>query len=270
MSDTDNNESQQRGYRAICFDLDGTLLPMEIEDFLTAYFTRIAAFANEHSLDAQLFMKALKQGTHAMGSHDDGALNSDAFWGTFKSVYCEGMPEAQAEETMTKAREIADAFYEEDFGHIGDGFAANPASGRVISKLVEKGYPLALTTMPMFPRRAVEHRLAWAGVDPDAFGRITTYSNSTSTKPHLAYFAENLEALGLQGEDVLMVGNNTLEDLRFMELGADAFLITDCLLDPVNYDIDSVKHGTMEEFERWVDALPPCSNPAIGISDGIV
>lgn len=263
-------ETNGRTYRAICFDLDGTLLPMDIDEFLHAYFSRIVTFAGKCGLDAQLFAQALKQGIHAMAHHDDNALNSEAFWSTFEQIYCEGMPEDQTEETTKRAHEIADDFYENEFGHIGDGFVPNPASARIVAALTEKGYPLALTTMPMFPRRAVEHRLSWAGVDPKAFERITTYTNSRSTKPHHAYFAENLEALGIQGEDVLMVGNNTVEDLRFMDLGADAFLVTDCLLDPIDYDLSTVKHGSMEDLERWVATLPPCASPATDITDEAV
>ena len=46
-------------------------------------------------------------------------------------------------------------------------------------------------------------------------------------------------------EDILMVGNNTREDLAAMKLGLDAYLVTDWLLDPDGFDIESVKHGTM-------------------------
>ena len=125
--------------------------------------------------------------------------------------------------------------------------------------------------MPMFPRRAVEWRLSWAGIDASRFGRITSFENSTSVKPKLAYYAENVAACGLAGEDVLMVGNNTVEDLAIRGLGADAFLVTDHLLDPdEGFDLASVKHGTMEEFAAWAEALPACADPAQGIEAGIV
>ena len=73
--------------------------------------------------------------------------------------------------------------------------------------------------MPLFPRIAVEKRVQWAGCDPQAFERITTYDNSTSTKPHLAYDRENVEAIGLKPEEILMVGNNTREDLSAYAAG---------------------------------------------------
>ena len=240
---------------------------MDIDEFITDYFSRIAAFAGKRGLDAKRFMEAFNSGAHAMGHTDDKALNCETFWNAFEGIYCNGMSEQEKGQALEAAHKIADDFYENEFSHIGDGFVANPAAARVVETLSEKGYPLVLTTMPMFPRRAVEHRLNWAGVDPAIFKRITTYTNSRSTKPHLSYFAENLRTLGLDGEDVLMVGNNTVEDLRFMELGADAFLITDWLLDPVGFDLSKVRHGSMEDFEQWVNELPPCENPATGITD---
>jgi len=131
-----------------------------------------------------------------------------------------------------------------------------------VNLLREKGYRLYLTTMPLFPRIAVEKRVQWAGCDPQAFERITTYDNSTSTKPHLEYYRENVEAIGLKPEEILMVGNNTREDLSAMQLGLDGYLVTDWLLNPDGFDIDSVKHGSMADFLKFVEGLPKCENAA--------
>ena len=215
-----------RTYRAIFFDLDGTLLPMELDEFLGAYFEAIAGFVARQGLDAKAFSAGLKAGIGAMASHDDGRTNHEAYWEAF-------------------------------FQHA--------------EALAAKGYPLVLATMPMFPRRAVEWRLAWAGVDASKFARVTSFENSTSVKPKLAYYAENVAACGLSGDDVLMVGNNTVEDLAIRGLGADAFLVTDHLLDPTEgFDLGSVKHGTMEEFAAWAEELPPCADPAQGVEAGAV
>ena len=251
-----------RTYRAIFFDLDGTLLPMELDEFLGAYFEAIANFVAAHGLDAATFSAGLKAGIKAMAVHDDGRTNADAYWEAFFS---------HADRDAADWDELLAGFYERDFGAIGAGVVPNSAAARAIETLAAKGYPLVLATMPMFPRRAVEWRLSWAGIDASRFGRITSFENSTSVKPKLAYYAENVAACGLAGEDVLMVGNNTVEDLAIRGLGADAFLVTDPLLDPdEGFDLASVKHGTMEEFAAWAEALPACADPAQGIEAGIV
>ena len=56
-----------RTYRAIFFDLDGTLLPMELDEFLGAYFEAIATFVARHGLDAKSFSAGLKAGIGAIG-----------------------------------------------------------------------------------------------------------------------------------------------------------------------------------------------------------
>ena len=251
-----------RTYRAIFFDLDGTLLPMELDEFLGAYYEAIAAFVARHGLDAASFSAGLKTGIGAMAVHEDDRTNYEAFWDAFFQ---------HADRDAASWEELLAGFYERDFGAIGDGFQPNPAAARAVEALAQKGYPLVLATMPMFPRRAVEWRLAWAGIDPSRFERITSFENSTSVKPKLAYYAENVAACGLACEDVLMVGNNTVEDLAIQKLGADVFLVTDHLLDPTDgFDLDTVQHATMEQFAAWAEALPACANPASGIVADVI
>lgn len=252
-----------RPYRAVCFDLDGTLLPMDLEEFLQGYFGRLGRYAAEQGEDAEAVMGAVGRSVKAMTSNDGARTNEELFWDFF----------AKAMGERWEARDwpaFFNDFYEGPFREVGALMTANPAAARAVEALAAKGYPLALTTMPLFPRVAVEERLRWAGVDPSLFGRITTFDNSRSAKPHLGYYAENLHALGVEGRDVLMVGNNTVEDLAFCDLGADAFLVTDCLLDPAGYDLSTVRHGSLQEFADWAEALPACENPACDICAGPV
>lgn len=260
----------EQTFRAVCFDLDGTLLPMDIDEFMRAYFERIAGYMEAHGMDQAAFLSALKAGTKAMAANHDGRTNEAAFWSAFFPAFEQVTNAALTEDERQQVRALADAFYDEDFGHIGDGFEANPLAAHVIRVLSEKGYPLVLATMPMFPRRAVEHRLAWAGVDPDAFVRITSYENSTSVKPKQTYFAEVLASLGVAGSDVCMVGNNTMEDFAFLDLGVEGFLVTDWLLNPIDVDIQQMRHGTFAELDAWASELPVCTHPAEDIKAGVI
>lgn len=239
----------QRTYKAVFFDLDGTLLPIDMDGFLECYFKTLAGYAAAHGMEAERFVNALSQGVQSMVK-EEGGLNSERFWRTFHELY----PGDRA-----KHEAIVNGFYETAFDELGS-LVAHPApeAAQVVNTLKAKGYPLYLTTMPLFPRVAVEKRLGWAGVPVEAFDRITVYDNSTTVKPNVAYYRENVEAIGLVPEDILMVGNNTREDLAALQLGCDGYLVTDWLLDPDGYDISTVKHGTLAEFAQFVDELPEC------------
>ncbi|WP_206215624.1 HAD family hydrolase, partial [Adlercreutzia sp. ZJ305] len=252
-----------RAYRAVFFDLDGTLLPMDIDPFLKAYFAGIVRYMAARGFDAPAFQEGLGRGTRAMMSHAADEVNADAFWGEFFK---------HVDEQAADWHAICDEYYATEFGSLGADVRPSEPMVRAVHALGEKGYPLLLTTMPLFPPRAVAWRLAWAGLSPDLFARITAYDNSTAIKPQLAYYAENLAACGVAGADVLMVGNNTVEDAVITKLGADIFLVTDHLLDPVpgGFDLSIVKHGTAEQFAAWVDALPVCANPIGGVDGGVI
>ncbi len=240
----------KRSYKAVFFDLDGTLLPIDMDAFLNNYFNDIAAFVQSRGHDPKRFIDALSSGVKSMLTKQ-GGLNSERFWEAFTSCMGGG--------NSAEYEKLMDEYYAVHFDSLSAMVTnVDPNAAYVVKALKEKGYPLYLTTMPLFPRIAVEKRLSWANVPVSAFDRITTYDNSTSTKPHAAYFQENVETIGLAPEDILMVGNNTREDLAAMKLGLDAYLVTDWLLDPDGFDIESVKHGTLADFARFVDELPEC------------
>ena len=256
---------EKRTYRAVFFDLDGTLLPMDVDAFMKRYFAALGGYVARMGIAPDQFMAGMKRGITAMATNDTGHANAESFWPEFLAAI--DLPDGVTPDTLTDA--ITD-FYENEFGKLGEDVKPNPAAARAINALAAKGYPLVLATMPMFPRRAVEWRLTWAGVDPAAFARITTYENSTAVKPKPNYYAENLAAAGVDGRDVLIVGNNTKEDLAACQLGCDAFLVTDFLIDPVGFEVFSVRHGSLEKFADWVETLPVCGDPAQGINDALV
>ena len=245
----------QTTYRAVFFDLDGTLLPLDMDRFMGGYYLALKGFVAERGHDPKAFSDALNAGIYAMAGDHPGVTNCECFW----KVFLERMDSEDAETWQA----LLDEFYEHDFGQIGSGMPPEPLSADVVETLRAKGYPVALTTMPMFPLRATQWRLNWGDLDPAWFERITVYDNSTAIKPHPAYFEENLRAFGCRPEEVLMVGNNTKEDLACMQVGMPAYLVTDCLLNPNDFDVDSVQHGTMADLLEFVRALPDCADPAV-------
>lgn len=254
-------QAQQKRYRAVCFDLDGTLLPMDLDLFMGGYFSSLGRFVAARGIDEKNFLKGLKAGTKAMAVSGEDLSNEDAFWNEMLK---------HVDGDARDWQDLLDEFYHTDFTLVGKDVVPDPSAARAVKTLREKGYTLALTTMPMFPPVATAERLRWARVDARDFARISTYDNSRSVKPRPAYYAENLAALGVRGEEVLMVGNNTVEDLAFLDLGVDAYVVTDNLIDPLGYDFSTVKHGSMADFAAWTETLPVCEVPAGPVETGLV
>ena len=260
----DSTEREQSGnarfdaapYDCIFFDLDGTLLPIDMRDFLNAYFRVLDESAGRAGLDTAHFAKALNAGMAGMSDHDRGITNDRAFWDVFMAQM---FPNGATEDEYARIVEFIDGFYTGDFNQVGANVVPNPAAEQALRTLRDKGYPLFLCTMPMFPIQGVLSRLEWAGIDPDFFVRITTFDNSTDIKPSVAYFQENLHLAGVAPERVLMVGNDTSDDLACLDLGMDAYLITDHLINKNGFDVASVKHGSMADFAHWVESLPDCT-----------
>ena len=251
-------------YDAIFFDLDGTLLPMDVPDFLERYYFHLGVLARERGFDASVMTEALNEGMRVMGDHEPGITNIVAFWDMFERRFYE------LEGTWADRRaieEFFDEFYRTRFDLAGEHIVADPSAQRAVSTLAAKGYPLYLTTMPLFPREAVLARLRWAKVDAGLFARITSCENSTAVKPQVAYYYENLFIAQTEPARTLMVGNNTLDDLVCLNAGMDAYLVTDHLINTNGYNIDSVKHGTLAQFCAFAESLPPCASTTARVGD---
>jgi DNA helicase-2/ATP-dependent DNA helicase PcrA len=78
-----------------------------------------------------------------------------------------------------------DEFYETIFPTLSPLSSKYNKSRELIEIAKTKGYQLVLATNPVFPRRAIEHRLQWAGLASHDFDLITSYENMHFCKPHV-------------------------------------------------------------------------------------
>ena len=72
--------------KTILFDLDGTLLPMEQEEFVKAYFGLLANKASNYGYDKETLIKTIWKGTEDMIKNDGSTTNEEVFWKIFKNV----------------------------------------------------------------------------------------------------------------------------------------------------------------------------------------
>lgn len=250
-------------YDAVFFDLDGTLLAMDVPDFLERYFDQLRHCARDCGFNDAVMVDMVAIGFSAMGSHDPGVTNEQAFWQSAWEYLSHLLEKGEKHlpESLQALKALVATFYDDYFYQVGSHLPVMAEAEEVVATLDEAGYPLYLTTMPLFPVSAVRDRLAWAQVNPDHFTRITTWDNSTSVKPMHAYYRENLMAAGALDtpERVLMVGNNTRDDMACLGVGMDGFLVTNLLINDAYLDLQQLQHGTLADLLGYVRALPACN-----------
>ena len=208
-------------YQAILFDLDGTLLPMDLEEFTAYYFKLLAKRLPQ--FDPNAVVAAVWQGTKAMMMNDGSMTNEDRFWSVFSGL----MGEAVLSE-----KENLEDFYRTDFHQVKAVCGENPLATRVVELAHEKAEKVILATNPLFPPVAVESRLRWIGLKPEDFDYITTYDNSFCCKPAKAYYEQICRENALDPVRCLMVGNDLKEDaFGASQLGMQVHVVTDCLIE---------------------------------------
>lgn len=227
----------------VLFDLDGTLLPMDQEVFVKAYFGGLAKRLAPYGYEAKALIDGIWKGTAAMVKNDGSKCNEDAFWDTFTALFGE---KAKADTPHF------DAFYREDFDGVAASCGHSPKAREVIDLLKENGIRTVLATNPIFPAVATEKRMHWAGLSPDDFAYYTTYENSCHSKPNPDYYRDILSHLGLSPEECIMVGNDVEEDMIAATLGMKVFLLTDCLISRNATDISQYPHGGFEDLINYL------------------
>ena len=229
--------------KAVLFDLDGTLLPMDEEYFKKIYFGEVYKKIAYLGYTLDELLKVIWYGTKAMILNDGSQTNEELFWKKFIEVHPDRLEEN---------KENFVEFYNNIFPTLGHTCGYQPLAKDFIKALKDKGYEVIIASNPIFPIVATKARIRWAGCNPDDFKYITAYENSRFSKPNLKYYEEVLEKTGYKPEEVIMVGNDVREDMIVNKLGIDSYLITDCLLNLDNEDINKYKHGNFEEVMHLV------------------
>ena len=231
---------------AILFDLDGTLLPMDQDDFTESYFSNLAAKAATKGYQPNALIDTVWAGTAAMVKNDGTKTNEAVFWELFAAKY--------GGDALNDIP-FFEEFYRTDFQKAKElcGFA--PMAKDIVHSLKARGLRVILATNPLFPAIATESRIRWAGLEPEDFELYTTYENSCHCKPNPEYYKDIMAELNLGPEECVMVGNDVGEDMIAEKLGMKVFLLTDCLINRKNEDISKYPHGGFDELKVFLDGL---------------
>ena len=230
-------------YKAVFFDLDGTLLPLDQDHFVKVYFKALSAKMAQIGCDPKEFLGALMKGIDAMRVNDGSCTNEERFREEYYGFY-KGKEELH-ERTLEN-------FYENEFQEIRSVTGCDPAAAEIVASLKAKGIPMVIATNPVFPPYATQSRVRWAGLDTEDFEIITTYDNVSFCKPNTDYYMNLCERIGVAPEDCVMVGNDVDDDMVAETIGMKVFLLTDNLVNRENKDITVYNRGSFAELKEFL------------------
>jgi HAD superfamily hydrolase (TIGR01549 family) len=242
---------------AVLFDLDDTLLGNPMDTFVPAYFQALMHYF-DHLLPPERLIADMMRATKAMDADHHRALtNEEAFASVFYPLL--GQDRATVESAFER-------FYALEFPKLRRLARRRPEARSLVVSAFERGLQVVIATNPMFPRVAVEERLAWAGVPVQDFdyALVTTYENMHATKSHLAYYREILEKLGRRAPECLMVGDNWKMDIApASSVGLHVYWVTD-EKEPPAPNASLVGRGTLADLWRDVQAQGWTVQPEAG------
>ncbi|HZJ58092.1 MAG TPA: HAD family hydrolase [Clostridia bacterium] len=230
------------------FDLDGTLLPFDIDEFIYIYFKEMGKHFHD-MIDGKLLAEYIMASTEAMIGNLEPLVNEEKFMLHFSGLI--------GEDALQKYKDRFDLFYDDRFDAVKECVAHVPEIVKSIEVLKDKGYELVVATNPIFPLKAVHKRIEWAGLCVDDFSYISCYEKNSYCKPNIQFYEEVLDAIGKEPENCYMVGNDVQEDLVAGELGIETYLITDYLIDRTRGEVESTYKGNYRDFYEFVKGLEP-------------
>ena len=233
--------------KAVLFDLDGTLLPMDQSTFMKDYFGRLLRRLAPLGYTKELFLASMHAGIAAMVKNDGSRTGEEAYWDAYTSV---------SHTDLEKELPILENFYETEFDEVAAVCGFTPKAAELVRSLKERGIRVILATNPLFPRIATQKRIHWAGLTPEDFEFYTTFEDIGYCKPNPDYYREVLRRAGLDAADCIMVGNDVAEDMMAgAKAGLRGFLLTDCLINTAGADIEQYPHGSFDALNAYLDKL---------------
>ena len=206
---------------AVLFDLDGTLLDIDLDAFFRDYFGALGPVLAEvlgTGPDVRSGLDAVLQGTEAMSLPHSGQTNQEAFNERFRELT--GVDLDLEEYALAFER-----FYSEVFPTLRGKMAGRPGAREAVERALELNLRVAIATNPIFPRSAIDERMRWAGVHDLPLEVVTSYENMHAAKPHPAYYLEVARMLDVEPSAALMVGDDRVLDMTAADVGMSPFYV---------------------------------------------
>ncbi len=222
-------------FKAILFDLDGTLLPLDMNIFLPKY---MQALADKVQLEVKSFSRELLAATTKMIDNDGSLTNREVFSQDFFPRF---------ERKQEELEPLIDEFYREDFPHLRAGIKPDPRARDAVEAAFALTGRVVIATNPVFPQSAIYERMRWAGIEDFPYSLVTSYEEMHWAKPNPNYYREIAKRIGVEPEDALMIGNDVEEDLVAAEIGMKTFLVDEMLIQRGDGPIRCHRRGNLAD-----------------------
>jgi len=232
--------------KTILFDLDGTLLPIgpdRFRLFLEDYLRLISGYC-AHLVEPKKFAHTLLAATEMMVRNDGARTNEEVFMSFF-------LPALGLERAAIYP--VLEEFYRTEFSKLSKHTEPTGLAGKIVEAALAKGWRVALATNPVFPRIAIEERMAWAGISEYPWCHVTSYEESRGCKPSLVYYRQLVDKLGLEPRECWMIGNDRDEDMIAGALGFKTYLLTDHALGEGAAAPPPTEQGTIGELFHYIN-----------------
>ena len=138
----------------VLFDLDGTLLPMDLEVFFKQYMEALARKLAPRGYEPEKLFQAIRQGIRAMVTNDGSRSNETVFWDVFTSAF--------GDRVLTDKPFFED-FYHTEFQELQKVCGFDPRAAETIRQVKEAGY------QPPLPCHRHSEPCPLGGTDPGGF-----------------------------------------------------------------------------------------------------
>ena len=229
---------------AVLFDLDSTLLDVDVGNSFMEQYTRFLA--------EQLVPQDVERGLAVLAGAMYSLLASEAHAETNQGW----LRQRLGDERKMPLPEIQGSF-KRIVGKIAAGMGSRRDAATeahlLIRQVHERGLKVVMATMPIYPRDLITERLRWAGVRP-WISHVACLEANRRSKLHRSYFVETSSAVGALPEQCLLVGWDVDQELPALDAGMAVHLLEAPRGKPLI--TDRLRFGALSDFwSVWADAF---------------
>ena len=231
----------------LLFDLDDTLLDTNIDGLIPVYFQKLAAHMAPYAAPEK-FLRELVRATGLMYGNQDGSQ-------TLRQVFGAHFYPALGAAEADWAGALED-FYDHTFPGLQTLTRPRPQAVELVDWAFSQGWRVIIATDPLFPRKAILHRLQWAGlpIEKYPFHLVTDFESFHFAKASVACFPEMLSRAGWnENSPLLMIGDSLERDiLPAIKAGIPAFWLDPNGAAPAP-EAEASPRGGLDDLRRFLE-----------------